>query len=112
MAPAHLWKPGQSGNPGGRPKRLDDVKELARSHTVDAIKRLAYWMNSKKNSRVSVAASQALLERAWLAGATPDRRGWRGWANNNYPQRHRGKAVGVGEWPGYRALHRGRQKIK
>ena len=64
MAPAYLWKPGQSGNPGGRPKRLDDVKELARSHTVDAIKRLAYRMNSR-DSRASVAASQALLERAW-----------------------------------------------
>jgi hypothetical protein len=36
---------GQSGNPGGRPKELRDVIELARSHTTDAIKTLVVAMN-------------------------------------------------------------------
>ena len=32
---------GVSGNPGGRPRELRDVVELARSHTAQAIKTLA-----------------------------------------------------------------------
>ena len=55
---------GQSGNPGGRPKRADDVREMARSHTGDAIKRLAHWMKSD-DARASVSASQVLIERGW-----------------------------------------------
>ena len=31
------FKPGQSGNPGGRPKGFAEVRELAREHTVAAI---------------------------------------------------------------------------
>jgi hypothetical protein len=26
--PAHLWKPGQSGNPGGRPKKLVAIERM------------------------------------------------------------------------------------
>jgi hypothetical protein len=58
------WKKGQSGNPGGRPKAANDVKELARTHSTEAIKRLAHWMRSK-DPRASVAAAQALLDRAY-----------------------------------------------
>ena len=39
-APSTAWKPGQSGNPGGRPKITADIKELARVHTLDAVKAL------------------------------------------------------------------------
>jgi len=34
------FKKGQSGNPGGRPKIVGEVKELARTHTAEAIETL------------------------------------------------------------------------
>lgn len=34
------FKKGQSGNPGGRPRETREVRELARSYTAEAIKRL------------------------------------------------------------------------
>ena len=64
------FKKGESGNPGGRPKLANDVRELARAHTGTAIKRLAHWMNSK-DPRASVPASQALIERGWGKAAQP-----------------------------------------
>src|SRR3954463_15519532 len=44
-APSTAFKPGQSGNPGGRPKGLRDVIELARLHTSAAIESLVRIMN-------------------------------------------------------------------
>lgn len=58
------FQPGQSGNPGGRPKENDEVRALARAHTKTAIERLAFWMTSD-NAKASVSASQALLDRGW-----------------------------------------------
>ena len=49
---ARLWSgkfaPGQSGNPGGRPKDEYRVAELARSYTVEAIETLADLMLNDK----------------------------------------------------------------
>ena len=39
------FAPGQSGNPGGRPKGTAEVRELARKHTEAAIKKLAAIMS-------------------------------------------------------------------
>jgi Family of unknown function (DUF5681) len=61
---------GQSGNPGGRPKELVEVKELARAHTVEAIDTLVTWMKSTE-ARASVAASQILLDRGWGKAIQP-----------------------------------------
>ena len=58
------FKPGQSGNPGGRPKENDEIKKLAKTHGPLAIERLAHWAKSD-NARASVAASQALLDRGF-----------------------------------------------
>ena len=58
------FEKGISGNPGGRPKVIAEVQNLARKHTKTAIARLAYWMESD-DPRASVAACQALLDRAW-----------------------------------------------
>lgn len=56
------FKPGKSGNPGGRPKENHEVVELARKHTKAAISRLAEWLKSD-NPKASVSAAIALLER-------------------------------------------------
>jgi hypothetical protein len=58
------FQKGQSGNPGGRPKASDDVKELAREHGPGAIAKLAEWMSSD-NPKASVSAAQALLDRGY-----------------------------------------------
>ena len=58
------FEKGQSGNPGGRPKENDEVKEAARQHTVEAIEKLAQWMRSD-NPKASVSACTALLDRAY-----------------------------------------------
>ncbi len=58
------FQKGRSGNPGGRPKDLGDVRELAKQHTAKAIERLVHWLESD-NAKASVAAASALLDRAW-----------------------------------------------
>lgn len=55
---------GQSGNPGGRPKQEMEVIQLARQAAPDAIRRLMHWMN-EGDARASIAASTALLDRAF-----------------------------------------------
>ena len=42
------FKKGQSGNPGGRPKVVAEVKELARAHTGEAIETLVSIMTNHK----------------------------------------------------------------
>ena len=58
------FKPGESGNPGGRPKEVAEVKELARSHGPEAIEKLAAVMRSD-NTKAAVAAAIALLDRGY-----------------------------------------------
>src|SRR5262249_11671052 len=60
------WKPGQSGNPGGRPKELGHVRDLARQHTEAAVITLVSIMNNAEEpGRARVAAAEALLNRGW-----------------------------------------------
>lgn len=47
-----------------------EVRDLARQHTVDAINKLAIWMNSNE-ARASVMASQILLDRGWGKSVQP-----------------------------------------
>jgi hypothetical protein len=58
------FQKGQSGNPGGRPKENNEVKELARQHGPEAIERLVYWMKSD-NAKASVSACNVLLDRGY-----------------------------------------------
>ena len=60
------FQPGQSGNPGGRPKEVGEVRALARQYTGQAIATLAAIMldDSAKGSE-RVAAATALLNRGY-----------------------------------------------
>ena len=60
------FQKGQSGNPGGRPKVMADVQELAREHTPAAIYTLVSIMNDEKaHHSARVAASNAILDRGY-----------------------------------------------
>jgi len=60
------FKKGQSGNPGGRPKVVAEVRELARAHTGEAIETLVSIMtNPKSASAARVSAANALLDRGY-----------------------------------------------
>ena len=56
----------QSGNPGGRPKALQSVTELARAETEDNIKTLvAVRDKADAPEGTRIAAANALLDRGW-----------------------------------------------
>jgi hypothetical protein len=60
------FKPGESGNPGGRPKVLKHVQEAAREHSSDAIKVLSAIMNNAKAPAAArISAASALLDRGY-----------------------------------------------
>jgi hypothetical protein len=57
---------GISGNPGGRPKVLGDVQELAREKSPEAINTLSNIMrDAKAPPAARVAAANALLDRGY-----------------------------------------------
>jgi hypothetical protein len=72
------FQPGQSGNPGGRPKGADGVRDLARQHTEAAVEALAHIARYGEKEAARVAAATALLDRAWgkptqsVEHSTPD----------------------------------------
>jgi hypothetical protein len=60
------WEKGQSGNPGGRPREIAEVRDLAREHTPEAINTLAEIMNNKDSKDAArVSAASALLDRGY-----------------------------------------------
>lgn len=56
--------PGQSGNPGGRPRLVAEVRELAREHAPAALMRLVELMQSD-DERVAIVACREVLDRAY-----------------------------------------------
>src|SRR3954469_9401270 len=58
--------PGQSGNPGGRPKALAEVTALARAETAANIAALVRIRDDAASPPAAVVtAATALLDRAW-----------------------------------------------
>lgn len=58
------WKPGQSGNPGGRPKHDVDIAALARVHGPKCIE-VAAGLLKDADPKVRLAAAVALLDRGF-----------------------------------------------
>lgn len=57
---------GKSGNPGGRPKDVFGLRDLAREHTPVAIATLVKIMkNEKAPAQARISASIALLDRGY-----------------------------------------------
>lgn len=55
------WKPGQSGNPNGRPSGYAEFKEKCRARTDEAIAALVVALDGEQ----SVSAARVLLEFGW-----------------------------------------------
>ena len=60
------FKPGQSGNPTGRPKSNDVIVALAQTYTAEAIETLGAIMRDEtKPTAARVTAATALLDRGY-----------------------------------------------
>ena len=61
------FKIGQSGNPGGRPKAIAEVKELARAHTAEAIQTLVSIMTNPKSAPAArvLSCERVTRQRLW-----------------------------------------------
>lgn len=59
-----LFKPGQSGNPSGRPKVVGEIKALAREKAPAAFKKIVDLLQSD-DERVVFVAAQEILNRAY-----------------------------------------------
>src|SRR5215212_1633544 len=59
------WKPGQSGNPKGRPSIKGEVETLARTYTGEAVETLVDLMRNGFPDSGRAAAANALLNRGW-----------------------------------------------
>lgn len=59
------FRKGRSGNPGGRPKVVAEVQELARQHAPAAIAELGRLAMKARNETTRVAAIRELLDRGY-----------------------------------------------
>ena len=60
------WAKGQSGNPGGRPRILEAMRDIARESTTLAIETLrTIAADAEAPHAARVSAASALLDRGW-----------------------------------------------
>ena len=59
------FEPGHSGNPGGRPRVVGELRELARVYAPEAIRELARLALKAKSETARVAAIRELLDRGY-----------------------------------------------
>lgn len=60
-----MFKKGQSGNPGGRPKELEGIQKLAREHGALAIEALAKIVRNGESESARATAAGMLLDRGY-----------------------------------------------
>ena len=60
-----------SGNPGGRPKAVEEIRELACAHCPDAIAELARLAVKAKSEAARIAAIRELLDRGYGKATQP-----------------------------------------
>lgn len=68
------FQKGKSGNPGGRPKRTEEERQLieaCRAKTPEALAVVADLMDNSTNDRVRLAAAQYIIDRGY--GKAPER---------------------------------------
>ena len=66
MARPGTFQKGRSGNPGGRPKAIKAVEDVAREHTPLAMRTLAdICADAGAPAAARVSAATSLLDRAW-----------------------------------------------
>lgn len=63
--PSGRWAPGQSPNPGGRPRAVGAVRDLARAQTARAIDTLVEICQHGLSEVARIAAANAILDRGW-----------------------------------------------
>jgi hypothetical protein len=56
---------GMSGNPGGRPKVVAEIRQVFRAHPDTAVATLVDVMTHGRSDSARVAAATALLDRGW-----------------------------------------------
>lgn len=67
-APKTAFKPGQSGNPGGRPPKTPDERaliEACRGKTMDALTVMETLMRTSKQDSVRLSAAAAIIDRGY-----------------------------------------------
>ena len=65
------FEKGKSGNPGGRPKGDGEIRDLARKHTMTALRALIEITENGENESARVTAANSLLDRGWGKPAVP-----------------------------------------
>ena len=65
------FKKGQSGNPGGRPRVIAELRDLARQHAPAAIEELARLAVKARSETARIAAIKELLDRGYGKARQP-----------------------------------------
>lgn len=59
------FKPGESGNPGGRPKKDNPIVEMARAASPEAFAEIIRLARESKDEKIRLQASERIIERGY-----------------------------------------------